>query len=108
MNAGTLGMTISSESDPRVKDVRITKHQLAVDLMDGRTIVVPVAWFPRLLAGTRAQRANWELIGDGIGIHWPELDEDISPVGLLRGTMPRIADRRDATPSPPQRKRARP
>jgi hypothetical protein len=101
-----LGTTTSSEANARVKDVRTT-HQLAVDLMDGRTIIVPVAWFPRLLAGTQAQRANWELIGDGIGIHWPDLDEDISPTGLLRGIPPRIADRHGKRAAPPASKRAR-
>ena len=74
--------------------MRVTNDRLAVDLMNGRTIIVPVAWFPRLRSGTREQRAEWELIGDGVGIHWPDLDENISPVGLLRGIPPRIADRR--------------
>jgi len=56
-----------------------------VDLQDGRTISVPMAWFPRLLRGTAKQRANWKIIGDGEGIHWPDLDEDLSAEGLLRG-----------------------
>jgi len=53
--------------------------------MDGRTISVPIVWYPRLLHATAAQRGNWELIGAGYGIHWPEIDEDLSTAGLLRG-----------------------
>jgi len=56
-----------------------------VDLADGRTITVPVAWFPRLAHGSEAERANWRLIGRGQGIHWPDLDEDISVESLLSG-----------------------
>ena len=58
---------------------------LIVDLADGRTITVPLAWFPRLAHGTVAERANWRLIGGGVGIHWPDLDEDISVESLLAG-----------------------
>ena len=58
---------------------------LIVDLADGRTITVPLAWFPRLAHGTAAERANWRLIGGGVGIHWPDLDEDISVESLLAG-----------------------
>src|ERR1700680_3671302 len=58
---------------------------LTVDLSDGRTIAVPLAWFPRLLHGTAAERANWRLIGAGEGIHWPDLDEDIRIASLLAG-----------------------
>lgn len=58
---------------------------LIVDLADGRTITVPLAWFPRLAHGTPAERANWRLVGGGEGIHWPELDEDISVASLLAG-----------------------
>ena len=58
---------------------------LIVDLTDGRTITVPLAWFPRLTHGTPAERANWRLIGGGEGIHWPDLDEDISVASLLAG-----------------------
>jgi hypothetical protein len=61
------------------------KDSLAVELSDGRTITVPMAWFPRLLHGTRAQRSSWRLIGSGEGIHWPDLDEDISVASLLAG-----------------------
>jgi hypothetical protein len=69
----------------RVKDVRLTEDTLSVDLIDGRTIVVPVAWYPRLLHATPEQRNNWEICGGGYGIHWPDIDEDLSTEGLLRG-----------------------
>src|SRR5439155_2194697 len=58
---------------------------LSVDLSDGRTISVPLAWYPRLLHGTSEERRNWRLLGRGLGIHWPDLDEDISVENLLRG-----------------------
>ena len=73
------------KSDERVSDVRIDEHNLAVDLMDGRTIIVPLAWFPSLLHATPEQRRDWRVSGGGFGIHWPELDEDLSTEGLLRG-----------------------
>jgi hypothetical protein len=56
-----------------------------VDLVDGRTITVPFVWYPRLLHATPEQRANWQVCGGGYGIHWPEIDEDLSTEGLLRG-----------------------
>ncbi|MBI2886023.1 MAG: DUF2442 domain-containing protein [Chloroflexi bacterium] len=69
----------------QVKDVRVTEDTLTVDLMDGRTLSVPIGWFPRLLHGTLKARHNWQLSGGGEGIHWPDLDEDISIEGLLAG-----------------------
>jgi hypothetical protein len=69
----------------RVKDARITEDTLAVDLIDGRTIIVPLVWYPRLLAATPEQRQNWQTSGAGYGLHWPEVDEDLSTEGLLRG-----------------------
>ena len=68
-----------------VKDVSFTEDTLSVDLVDGRTIVVPLAWYPRLLHATPEQRENWQMCGGGYGIHWPDLDEDLSTEGLLRG-----------------------
>ena len=65
-------------------DVSCTSHTLSVVLADGRTISVPLAWFPRLLDATRKQKAEWELIGGGIGIHWEAIDEDISVASLLQ------------------------
>ncbi len=78
-------LILCKENDLRVMNVRIDDNQLSVDLMDGRTISVPVAWYPRLSAGTPEQRNNWEIAGAGLGIHWPDLDEDLSTEGLLRG-----------------------
>jgi len=69
----------------RVKNVSITEDTLSVDLVDGRTIVVPLVWYPRLLDATSEQRQNWQISAAGYGIHWPEVDEDLSTAGLLRG-----------------------
>ena len=66
-------------------DVKVTPEALTVHLQDGRVVSVPLAWYPRLAEGTPAERRRWELIGPGIGIHWPGLDEDISVEALLRG-----------------------
>jgi len=67
------------------QSVGVSEDALVVDLADGRTITVPVAWFPRLARGTPTERANWRLIAGGEGIHWPDLDEDISVESLLAG-----------------------
>ncbi len=71
--------------DPRAQSVQFDNDELTVVLVDGRRISVPLAWFPRLLHATPAQRHNWQLLGDGEGIHWPDVDEDLSVAGLLRG-----------------------
>ncbi len=76
---------LAANADERVKDVRVGDDTISVDLMDGRTITVPLAWYPRLAGGSPEQRANWQIAGGGYGIHWPELDEDLSTEGLLRG-----------------------
>ena len=68
-----------------VQHVSVTEDSLRVDLVDGRTISVPLAWYPRLLHGRPEERDNWRLIGQGEGIHWPELDEDISVENILLG-----------------------
>lgn len=70
--------------DPSATSVRIDDHALHVVLADGRELAAPLEWFPRLRDANAAQRANWRLIGRGQGIHWPELDEDISVKGLMR------------------------
>ena len=70
---------------PRASDVRVDDDELVVQLVDGRRVAVPLAPFPRLLRATKAERDAWELLGDGEGIHWPEVDEDVSVAGLLRG-----------------------
>ncbi|GAA4761567.1 DUF2442 domain-containing protein [Stakelama sediminis] len=86
-------MNISAKvTDERVLDVRFDEASLIVDLMDGRSISVPIAWYPRLLRATPEQRAHWEKAGAGFGIHWPDIDEDLSTEGLLRGApAPRAA-----------------
>lgn len=82
-----LDMSISTPApaaDGSVKDVAITDDALSIALMDGRTISVPLVWYPRLLNAT-AVRNNWQISGGGYGIHWPDVDEDLSTEGLLRG-----------------------
>jgi hypothetical protein len=69
----------------RVKGVRFTRDRLVVDLIDGRTISVPLAWYPRLLHATAKQRGEWLTSAGGFGIHWPQVDEDLSTDGLLKG-----------------------
>lgn len=70
---------------PAVENITVTEDTLHVDLSDGRTISVPLAWYPRLTYASRAEQNNWRLIGKGFGIHWEDLDEDISVEGLLIG-----------------------
>jgi|SRR5208282_6241752 len=71
--------------EARAKSVRVTDEALMVDLVDGRTILVPLGWFPRLWHGAPVERDHFEVIGDGAYIHWPDLDEDLTVVGLLAG-----------------------
>ena len=80
-------MTTSSVAvDPAAaKNVRVTNRALVVELRDGRVVSVPLAWYPRLAEGSPRERRRWELLGPGIGIHSPDLDEDISIEGLLQG-----------------------
>ena len=70
---------------PEVEDVSVTEDTLTAELSDGRTISVPLLWYPRLVHATPDERSNWRLIGTGQGIHWPDLDEDISVEGMLAG-----------------------
>src|SRR5204863_1717051 len=88
-----LGMGILAlGADERVVGVKFTKDTLSVALRDGRTITVPLAWYPRLFNATAAQRKNWRVAGGGYGIHWPDIAEDLSTEGLLRGApAPRSA-----------------
>jgi Protein of unknown function (DUF2442) len=72
-------------ADERVANVEVTDTELSVTLMDGRTIIVPLAWYPRLLNASEAERKKWQIGGGGYGIHWPDIDEDLSTEGLLRG-----------------------
>ena len=76
---------LALSADERVRDVRVSEDTLTVDLMDGRTISVPLLWYSRLLSGTPKERSNWKTCAAGYGIHWPDLDEDLSTEGLLRG-----------------------
>lgn len=77
--------TSEPRAGERVKDVQIGDDLFTVDLVDGRSISVPLAWYPRLLHASPEQRQNWRIAGSGFGIHWPDLDEDLSSQGLLRG-----------------------
>jgi hypothetical protein len=76
---------LTFDSEPLAISVSLSEDMFSVTLDDGRELSVPLAWFPRLLHGTPEQRLHWELIGLGQGIHWPELDEDISVAGILAG-----------------------
>ena len=78
-------MATVTKSDPRVRSVEVTNASITMHLMDGRAISVPLAWSWRLSDATPAQRANWQIIGDGDGIHWPDIDEDLSVRGMLDG-----------------------
>ena len=71
--------------ETRVQHVDVSDESISVDIADGRTVSVPLAWYPRILHGTTKERNNWRLIGTGQGIHWPDLDEDISLENLLAG-----------------------
>ena len=75
----------ATEARALAKNVQVTDDELMVELVDGRRIFAPLVWFPRLLAGSAAERGQWELLGQGDGIHWPALDEDLSVAGLLAG-----------------------
>jgi len=77
--------SVVNRSIPNAQSVTVTENTLSVDLGDGRTISVPLAWFPRLLHATPKEKINWRFIGTGQGIHWEDLDEDISVEGLLAG-----------------------
>ncbi len=77
--------TSDLKAGERIKDVRFADDTISVDLMDGRTITVPLVWYPRLFHASREQRLNWQIAGGGYGIHWPDLDEDLNSEGFLRG-----------------------
>lgn len=77
--------TLVVETCALAKNVQFSDDDMIVSLIDGRTIIVPLIWFPRLATANQEQLANYELLGDGEGIHWPDVDEDISVAGLLRG-----------------------
>lgn len=75
--------TLVITREPVVLDISFTEHSVCFDLADGRAISAPLEWFPRLRDATAEQRSHWELIGRGCGVHWPDIDEDISVLGLM-------------------------
>jgi hypothetical protein len=80
-------MSIAVKSiEPRLLSVQVSEDEITAFLLDGRTISVPIAWSWRLSEATQGQRLNFEIIGDGLGIHWPDIDEDISVEGMLYGS----------------------
>ncbi len=85
--------TSPASSEARATAVVVTDDELVVSLADGRRIAVPLGWFPRLANATTRVRSNWVLLGGGVGIHWPDADEDVSVEGLLRGESSVFADR---------------
>jgi hypothetical protein len=99
------GAQAKDDFESRAVDVRVTNDELIVDLIDGRRLAVPLAWFPRLLNAPPAARRRWRLLGSGEGIHWPGPDEDISVAGLLKG-IPSMESReslaRAGVPLPPR------
>ena len=82
-------MNTAASNDPRIQDLRVTDDEIVAHLADGRIISVPLAWSWRLSEATPAQRANFRIIGSGQGVHWPEVDEDISVEGMLHGVPAR-------------------
>jgi len=77
--------TLAIEMKASIQNVELTEDSLVVDLADGRTVSVPIAWYPRLMHGTREERSHWRIIGKGEGIHWADVDEDISVGNILLG-----------------------
>jgi hypothetical protein len=78
-------LTSQPKAGEQITDVQLTEDTISANLLDGRSITVPLAWYPKLLNATAAQRSRWTISGGGFGIHWPDLDEDLSSEGLLRG-----------------------
>ena len=102
-------MNTVASRDPCIHKIRVTKDEIIADLVDGRVISVPLAWSWRLSEATPTQRANFRLIGAGQGVHWPEVDEDLSVEGLLHGTparrpRPSAAEARVRSQAPPNRR----
>ena len=93
-------MSTAVSVESRIDHVVVTEETITAHLVDGRVISVPLAWSWRLADATPAQRANWQLIGDGHGVHWPDVDEDLSADGLLNG-VPARRPRRSAAQQPP-------
>ncbi len=85
-------MSIVQNSEPRIKRITVTDELISGELKDGRVISVPLVWSWRLSEATPSQRANYEIISDGEGVHWEDVDEDISAVGMLQGVPARRAN----------------
>jgi hypothetical protein len=100
-------MSTAVSVENRIGHIVVTDETITAHLVDGRVISVPLAWSWRLSDATPAQRANWELIGDGYGVHWPAVDEDLSADGLLNG-VPARRPRSGAVQSPPANKALQP
>ena len=79
-------MNIAVTSEPRIVSINVTNSAITAALADGRTVSVPLAWSWRLAEATAKQRQNFKIIGSGQGVHWPDVDEDISAIGMLSGT----------------------
>ena len=94
---------LAPAADEHVVNVKFSKDSLSVSLRDGRTIVVPLAWYPRLLNATAGQRKNWRIAGGGYGIHWPDIDEDLTTEGLLRGARAPRNERQAKVPRKPRK-----
>jgi hypothetical protein len=88
-------MTTATHVEPRIKTVSVTDAEITVGLADGRTVSVPLAWSWRLSEATPKQRSHFEIIGDGQGVHWPDVDEDLSAQGMLTGVPARDRPRRN-------------
>ncbi|MGD0265071.1 MAG: DUF2442 domain-containing protein [Candidatus Methylomirabilota bacterium] len=99
-------MNTAASSDPRIQEVRVTDDEIIAHLVDGRVISVPLAWSWRLSDATPAQRENFRLIGSGQGVHWPDIDEDISAEGMLHG-IPARSDAPARTRMQPTREKRR-
>jgi hypothetical protein len=78
-------MSIAAATEPRISEIEVTDNEIIAILVDGRRVSVPLAWSWRLLEATPQQRRHFEIMGNGTGVHWPDIDEDISIAGMLRG-----------------------
>lgn len=101
-------MNTAVSVEPRIENVEVTDEMITAYLVDGRVISVPLAWSWRLSEATPAQRANWQLIGDGHGIHWPDIDEDLSAEGMLHGVPARRPARAVRTKTAPANRALQP
>lgn len=91
-------MNTAASNEPRIVKIDVTDDEISAELADGRTVSVPLAWSWRLSEATPQQRGNFEIIGSGEGVHWPEIDEDLSARGMLQGTPARPSKQSTLTP----------